>query len=234
MQPVESYQRRRAAMPPQIFCGPLGEFDGANLQTVRRAFESATPCLLGQSWLEEEQAEFSPAHVRTGWRGHSLFIFAELADRDIFSHATGLNQRVWELGDAFEMFLAPNESGSYTELQVTPGNHRLQLRYGDSDSVARARRTGELGEFLVPGEAFRSTIWIESNLRQWNVLAEIPAFIVCGDNARIATEPWRFSFGRYDYTRGAAQPCISSTSPHAEPDFHRRHEWGVLNFKMCS
>ena len=70
--------------------------------------------------------------------------------------------------------------------------------------------------------------------RQWNVFAEIPVWVVCGPNACIGNGQWRFSFGRYDYTRGAAEPCISSTSPHAEPDFHRRHEWGVLTFKMLS
>jgi hypothetical protein len=234
MQPVESYQSRRAIAPLEISCEPMGEFDGANLEMVQRAFQSATPCLLGQAWLEEEQPGFSPATVRTGWRGNSLFVFAELPDWDIFSRATRLNQRTWELGDAFEIFLASSEAGSYIELHVTPGNQRLQLRYRDSDSVARARRTGALAEFLIPGEAFRSTTWIESDLRQWNVLAEIPAAVVCDSNSPMGNAPWRFSFGRYDYTRGEAEPCISSTSPHAQPDFHRRHEWGVLNFKMHS
>ncbi len=230
MQNVETYRIRRVVPAPQILCEPLDAFDGTSLENVRRAFQSVTPCLLQQAWLHEDQAEFSPATVRTGWRENSLFVFAELADRDIFNGATELNQRTWELGDVFEIFLGPAESASYIEFHVTPGNQRLQLRYADGHSAARARKTGDLGEFLVPGEAFYSTTWIESHTRQWNVLAEIPASAVCGSNS-IGDTPWRFSFGRYDYTRGGMEPRISSTSPHAEPDFHRRHEWGVLTFK---
>jgi len=90
---------------PEILCGPLEVFDRTKLDDVRRAFQSVPPCLLGQAWLVESQSEFSPATVRTGWRENSLFIFAELADRDIFNRATELNQRTWEMGDVFEIFL---------------------------------------------------------------------------------------------------------------------------------
>ncbi len=234
MQNVESYRSRRAEAAPEILCEPMGAFDGTNLEEVRRAFQSVTPCSFGQAWLEEEQAEFSPATVRTGWRENSLLIFAELADRDIFNRATGLNQRTWELGDVFEIFLGSTEGASYIEFHVTPSNQTLQLRYGDGEAAVRARKSGELAEFLIVGKAFRSTTWIESHVRRWSVFAEIPASIVCGSHASIGNAPWRFSFGRYDYTRGAAEPCISSTSPHAQPDFHRRHEWGVLTFKIRS
>jgi hypothetical protein len=41
---------------------------------------------------------------------------------------------------------------------------------------------------------------------------------------------WRFSFSRYDYIRGRQEPILSSTSPHAWPDFHQREEWGTLIF----
>jgi hypothetical protein len=234
MQSVESYRRRPAVAAPEILCPPLGAFDGGNLEAVRRAFQSVTPCLFGQAWLDENQAEFSPATVRVGWRENSLLVFAELADRDIFNRATELNQRTWELGDVLEIFLGSAEGGSYLEFHVTPDNQRLQLRYVDGDSVARLRKTGDLKEFLIPGAAFHSATWIESRLQQWSVFAEIPAFVVCGSTAPIANTQWRFSFGRYDYTRGAAEPCISSTSPHVKPDFHRQHEWGILTFKMRS
>ena len=230
MQHVEPIRSRCAVAAPEIPCQQLGAFDRTNLEDVRRAFQSATPCLLGQAWLGEDQAGFSPASVRIGWRGNLLLVFAELADQDIFSRATELNQRTWELGDVFEIFLGPAEGGSYIEFHVTPGNQKLQLRYADSQAVGRARKTGDWRELLIPVEVFRSTTWIESHQQQWSVLAEIPASIVCDSNASIGNARWRFSFGRYDYTRGAAEPCISSTSPHAEPDFHRQHEWGVLTF----
>jgi len=234
MQDIRSNQSHRAISAPEIVCRPLGVFDRTKLDEVRRAFQSVPPCLLGQAWLVENQPDFSPATVRAGWRENSLFIFAELADRDIFNRATELNQRTWEMGDVFEIFLGCAGNPRYVEFHVTPGNQKLQLRYGGSDAVARARSTGELREFLIPVEVFRSTTWVESRLQQWNVLAEIPASIVCDSNATLGNAKWRLSFSRYDYTRGAAEPCISSTSRHAEPDFHRQHEWGVLTFKTHS
>jgi hypothetical protein len=65
---------------------------------------------------------------------------------------------------------------------------------------------------------------------QWHVYAEIPAILVCGAAKLPADKPWRFSFSRYDYTQGRPEPVISSSSPHAQPDFHRREEWGTLSF----
>ncbi|HOP97580.1 MAG TPA: hypothetical protein PLH97_12370 [Verrucomicrobiota bacterium] len=42
---------------------------------------------------------------------------------------------------------------------------------------------------------------------------------------------WQFSFGRYDHTQDGMGAVVSSTSPHAEPDFHRQQEWGLLEFE---
>jgi len=43
-------------------------------------------------------------------------------------------------------------------------------------------------------------------------------------------ESWRFSFSRYDASRGTRPPVLSSTSPHQALNFHRIHEWGNLIF----
>src|ERR1051326_2605619 len=95
----------RPADPPAIDCAPLAPFDDENLDAVRAAFRDATPVALGQAWLTTTEPEFAGAIVRTGWRDDSLFVLAELTDGDIFTRATGHNQRFWELGDTFEMFL---------------------------------------------------------------------------------------------------------------------------------
>jgi len=157
-------------------------------------------------------------------------IFATLTDADIFNGATKLNQRTWELGDVFEIFLRSSALESYVEFHVTPHNQRLQLHYPGRSAVDRARVGGSFDEFLVPGEAFRSRTWIGEG--HWSVFSEIPTRAVCGADEYNASVPWRFSFGRYDFTRGAGkEPVVSSTSPHAKPDFHRLHEWGVMTFK---
>ena len=62
-------------------------------------------------------------------------------------------------------------------------------------------------------------------------LATIPADAVRETPRDLAGDRWKFSFSRYDYTRGHGAPVISSTSPHAQPGFHRLHEFGELRFQ---
>jgi hypothetical protein len=208
----------------------LPAFDRTELESVRSAFRKAAPCSFGQAWLDGEAANFSPGAVRVGLQAGSLLIFAQMTDADIFSRATQLNQRTWELGDVLEIFLRAAENESYVEFHVTPNNQRLQLRYPNAAAVESARKTGQFEEFLIRGEAFYSRTWIESEKNQWFVYAEIPTSVVNGSTGPVGNSQWRFSFGRYDYTRGVKEPVISSTSAHLEPDFHRCHEWNVMDF----
>ena len=66
MQHLDSFQSEIALGVPEILCRPLEAFDDTNLENVRLAFQSVVPCLLGQAWLDENQAGFSPATVRAG------------------------------------------------------------------------------------------------------------------------------------------------------------------------
>lgn len=219
----------RSARLQEIICEPLPSFDARNLEAVQCAFRSAASCSFGQAWLGHEEPDFAPGVVRLGWRDSALLVFAELTDADLFNSATALNQRAWELGDVFEIFLRAAESDGYIELQVTPNNHRLQLQYRSAADVQLARKAGALGDFLIWSNAFHSRTWISD--KGWNIYAEIPALSVPGADERPENTQWRFSFGRYDYTRGRKEPVISSTSPHGAPDFHRQQEWGVITFK---
>ncbi|MDE3066623.1 MAG: carbohydrate-binding family 9-like protein [Verrucomicrobiota bacterium] len=216
---------------PLIECRELPPFAEHSLGTVRRAFERAVPCPLGQAWLKKTEVGFAPAVVRTGWRDQSLLVFAELRDADIFTRAKAHGERLWELSDAFEIFLRPAGRRGYVEFQVAPNNLRLQLRFADARAVARARKTGSLEDARMGGDAFRSRTWLRPKAGRWFVFAEIPAASVCGRPEPLPGSEWFFSFSRYDYTRGCEEPVISSTSPHARPDFHRRHEWGVIRFQ---
>lgn len=213
-------------------CSRLPAFASGDLEAVRVAFAGATPCVLRQAWLAALEPDFAPAQVRAGWRENSLLVFAEITDLDIFTGVTGLNQRAWELGDTFEIFLRPENQAAYVEFHVTPNNQRLQLRFADAAVLERVRQTGSIEPALVSGEVFQSRTWVRPAERLWCVLAEIPAEAV---GARIepgAANAWRFSFSRYDYTRGRKEPVISSTSPHAEANFHRQQEWGRLIFEV--
>jgi hypothetical protein len=226
----ESYVTELPGRPAEIQCEPLPVFDRTDCESLRRAFQSAVPSPFQQAWRSETEAGFSPGVVRMGWRECSLLVFAELTDMDIYNRATKLNQLTWELGDVFEIFLKSTEKDSYVEFHVTPQNQRLQLHYPDANAAEWARKQGRLDDVFFRHEAFYSRTWVEAQLNRWLVYAEIPARMVSGSNEPIANTQWRFSFGRYDYTRGVREPVISSTSPHATLDFHRQHEWGLITF----
>jgi hypothetical protein len=213
---------------PSLHCRPLGEFDRHTLQEVRNVFQSIPACSLGQTWQPWRSEAFAPCSVRVAWSGDEVLVYAELTDVDIHTKASGLNQRLWELGDSFEMFLGRETEDAYVELQVAPNNQRLQLRYESHAALERARRLNNLDAVLISGEAFRSQVWITSG--EWHVFAAIPVGLVCVGQTELPGSCWRYSFSRYDYTTGNAEPVISSSSPHAQADFHRKHEWGHLYF----
>lgn len=222
-----------AAIPParpQLACAPLPAFNPADLVAVRRAFQAAPPVAMQQAWQSAPDTAFAPAEVRCGWREDAFLVFAEFTDRDIHTAATQLNERMWELGDTFEIFLRPVDREEYIEFHVTPNNQRLQLRIPSTAALRHAQAENKFDPFLIPGPAFRSTVWVRPGAEQWCVLAELPAGVVGGEPTLAAGREWLFSFSRYDYTRGAAKPVISSTSPHTRMDFHRQEEWGRLEF----
>ena len=215
---------------PQLKCRELTAFDADQLEAVRAAFASAEDCDLRQAWRTEPEPDFAPATVRIGWRGDSLLVFAELADADIFSRATGHNQRMWELGDVLELFLQPADSPGYVEFHITPNNYRLQLRFPDTATLRRAQAEKHFDHLLLPDGVFSSRTWVQPEKKTWLVLATVPVRVVDFMDRPEAGMKWKFSFSRYDYTRGRPEPIHSSTSSHASPDFHRREDWGTLIF----
>ena len=215
---------------PQLECHELPTFNTDKLDEVRAAFAQADGCVMRQAWLAEPEPDFLPATIRTGWRKNSLLVFAELEDAGIFTRATTHNQRMWELGDALEIFLSPENSGIYVEFHVTPNNFRLQLRFPDTATLRRAQAENRFDHLLLPDGVFHSHAWVQPENKKWFAYAEIPAAAVCGADRRLVGMKWRFSFSRYDFIRGRQETIASSTSPHARPDFHQREEWGTLIF----
>ncbi len=43
--------------------------------------------------------------MRLGWNAAGLWVLATMDDDSIVSRATGNNQRLWNLGDVFEIFV---------------------------------------------------------------------------------------------------------------------------------
>jgi hypothetical protein len=213
-----------------ISCPKLPRFTAVDLSAIRQAFAGAPACTLQQAWRAELEPDFAPGKVWLGWRDETLLILAELTDADIHTSATEPNQRLWELGDAFEVFLRPASQEAYSEIQVAPNNQRLQLRYASAAAVAQARQSNSVADALVHDLSFQSRTWVQSESRCWLALVEIPAAAVCDQPGPLPGSHWHFSFGRYDYTRGRSEPVISSSSALSQADFHRLAEWGTLHF----
>jgi hypothetical protein len=217
---------------PEIICRELPPFNASDLDAVRAAFQSVEACPLQQAWRPVFDAGFEPTQVRAGWRGHSLLLLVEVTDSHIYTRATDHNQPFWELGDTIEVFLSPLEQASYVELQVTPNNFRLQLRFAHPDELAHLRQTRSVDRVATRDHAFRSQTWVEPENNRWFVFVEIPAGLVGENPALSAGSKWLFSFCRYEYAAPQDEPVLSSTSAHAEPDFHQPDEWGILQFKL--
>ena len=167
----------------------------------------------GQPWLPQPDPAFAPGQVMLGFSENELFIYAELIDADPMQDVFPLNFPAFMQCDAFEIFLGPADGKDYYEFHVTPSNSILQLYFDGTD----VRKT--LEERAVAKPLFTSKTAII--LGGWSVEVRIPLKgLFPGDHPE-----WLLSFGRYDYTPGAPSPVISTTSPHAVCDFHRKREW---------
>lgn len=221
------------ALRPSITCLPSPTFDTGHYYDVWSAFSSAASIALGQGWRKNVERDFAPGQVRTAWRGNALLIFAELSDQDIFSRAARADQKFWQLGDTFEIFLQPSDWLGYIEFHITPKNLRSHTCF--PDAAARDNLRGcAIGGIRGDGGTFHSQTWVHPNAKRWSIYAEISARIFGKTLRSLCGCRWRFSFSRYDFTRSRKEPVISSTSPHARPDFHRQQEWGELIFDKPS
>jgi hypothetical protein len=211
-------------------CRKLSDFDGEELESVRRVFCKGEPFRMKQNWLPVSQQKFEPGLVYIGWKDSDLFVFAELTDADIFTSAKHPGDHLWRLGDTFEIFLGRPDQEAYYEFHVAPNNLKLQMHFRDGQTVEWVSRTQRFEDLMMKGDAFVSQTWVKSEIKRWFVLARVFGKLL-EPNGELAGARWSISFGRYDYSRGEEVPVISSTSLHTKEDFHRRHEWGAICFE---
>lgn len=206
--------------PPAISCAALAGKDLPQSGAIPAGLAFSASVHMQQGWLKTPQSGFLPAEIRVAWTPFRLVVLAEIPDHDIFTLATGPNQRTWELGDVFEIFLQAEDRSDYVELHVTPPNFRLQLHIESPGKPATQLDDG----------VFSSWVEIDAENKRWTVYAEVPAKLVSGRDHIRPGESWRFSFSRYDASRYGSPPILSSTSPHQAVNFHRTHEWGKITF----
>ncbi len=184
-----------------------------------------TAFTFAQPWNASTDPGFRLGDARLSWTPAALHVEAHLTDDDVISRTTGDNQKSWELGDVFEIFVQIEGHPGYAELHVTPNQHRVQLDLPGP----RGRPTPEAAplafdKMLVTpvrfdGKATRTTTG-------WRVIATIPASIFSLD--RFAPgQRLRVAFSRYDATTGQP-PVLSTTAAHRRIDFHRPTEWSAI------
>lgn len=171
------------------------------------------PFTLRQHWLGAADRAPPRAAVTVARIDDTLVVRADLFDDDPFNRAREDNSRTWELGDVLEVFFARSDDRGYGEIHVTPDNVRLHLRFRDEH---HHREITDLREVAADPELIRSAAWLTP--RGWAAEVALPPSVRAGDRLRL-------SICRYDWTRGVAEPVLSSSSPHPVLAFHRPHEW---------
>jgi len=185
----------------------------------------ATPVALDHSWPPGPR---SKTMVRISWNSGGILVRGDMEDADVTTRATADSQHLWELGDVFEIFLEAEGAGFYTEMHVAPGNHRLHLQLRPDDYEAMKKKALHPSDLMIrpPGFECHSAITPTG----WTVGVRIPAALVDPQGLITPASRWRASFCRYDAWSDGRPPVLSSTSPHRELNFHRRHEWRPLCF----
>ncbi len=207
---------------PKLNVLPHGDF------TAARREITGGPWSLGQAWRVAPEKEFRSGMVRFGWRPDALWVLADLCDNHITTRSTGHNQRMWTLGDVFEIFIARARSPFYLELHVTPKNHRLHLRWTNRDFQQVRRKSAPLHDFTAPPGAFDSWVRRTPGGRGWQALVRLPAGLWPDARPFRPGQKLRASFSRYDAGPSGGRTVLSSTSPHRKPAYHRRHEWRTI------
>lgn len=167
---------------------------------------------LGQPWRAKPEPGLRMTWVEAWYRSGCLEVRATMVDDEVFNDATAHNQRTWELGDVFEIFVRRDDEESYAEVHVTPDNVRIHFRFDDFE---------HLGRIADPSEVHADPDLIESTAERtddgWIAWARIPIPASPGDILRV-------SFCRYDAGRDR-EPVLSTSSPHPVVAFHRPWEW---------
>lgn len=184
-----------------------------------------------QGWLAKPDEKLRPASVRFGWENDAFWVLADLPDDFIASRSTDHNQDMWTLGDVFEIFIARNGSPHYLELHVTPNNHRLHLICSLENTQKIRDKKASLDDFRRPPSAFDSWVQKPKGQNKWQVLVRIPSSTLPDGKSFAAGDKLELSFSRYDAGPEGTPDILSSTSPHRELSYHRRHEWREVVLK---
>lgn len=191
-------------------------------QTAVSAPKTGAEFNLAQPWRDALESDFRSARVWMGWNSEVLHVQATLRDDAITTMATADNQKMWELGDVFEIFLMVEGRKDYVEMHVTPNNMKLHLRLpGVGGRAGPDDPPLEYEEMLISPVEFDSMVAHDQN--KWTVQATIPASVLGLERFQEGLR-LRVAFARYD-AAADRKPILSTTASHPIASFHRPDEW---------
>lgn len=180
---------------------------------------------LGQPWTRSLDQGFRPCEVRLSWTPAALLVEANLADDEVFTKATADNQKMWELGDVFEVFLQVEGRREFVELHVVPNGFRVHAHLpGPRGMATPTSEPLAFESMLVSPVGF--TAKAVKTKSGWRVSERIPAAIL-GLDAFRPGQDLRISFCRYDGSPGG-EPVLSTSASHPVISFHRPDEWAKI------
>lgn len=181
------------------------------------------PCaalVLQQTWLPKLELKFQ---MTTAWLAatpDAFLFFATLHDRDVRTRVEKDHEPIWDLGDAFEIFLQPGGGDGYFEYQVAPNGRILQLHYPE---VGAPRHDG-IERYIYRAPLLEAKVRVEPESGRWRVAVRLPVAALLAPRSHLANDEWRVAFCRYDYD-AKGQFVLSSSALLTQPNFHRIGEW---------
>lgn len=186
---------------------------------------NGAPFSLGQPWAASLEKNFRTTNVRLSWSPDALKIHAKLEDNEVVTSAKRDNDRLWELGDVFEIFVKMDGRNDYAELHIAPNGVRMHLKFpGVGGKATPTSEPVPFEQLFVSPPAFRANA--VSSTTGWQVDAEIPASVV-GLASFEAGQILRISFSRYDAATDGSR-VLSTSAAHPVVAFHRPDEWSRI------
>jgi hypothetical protein len=184
--------------------------------------DATTDFQLIQGWNNESNPSFADCNVDFTWQADALIVTAHLTDADVHSKSSNDNQKMWELGDVFEMFIQIEGQEDYFELHITPTNTRFQAHKPNVVGTIEPGGTYmPIEHWLVSPVQFKATATQTPD--GWIATMEIPPSLL-GYQQFETGQQLRINFARYDGGPGR-EPDISASANHQTPSFHQPDDW---------
>jgi len=177
-----------------------------------------------QGWREQPEPGLEPARAELRATDGALHILAVLGDRDIGNRATGFNEKTWQIGDVFEIFIQV-DADTYYEFHITPENRHLFL--GWTTELFAAVRAGEAtieDAMIDDRDLLHSETRIHEVRDYWTVRARIP-FEKIGLDPDRNYPGLKVAFARYDSFGDDRSAVLSATADFPAINYHDRSAW---------